>query len=347
MGKDVLKKVMKAERAVAELKGRGSNMPNLQILIHQYVRREATHSSRIEGTRASTADLLRYEVAKDIGRRELRVMRMKEVVNYVRMLEGCWDMVKGGAAIDLNLTLKAHQMLMKDEYGVVPGELRTEQNYIVRGNRWPDDITYVPPPPELVPGLLDDLFEFMAKDEGVSPLVQCAMAHYQFEAIHPFADGNGRVGRLLILLFLYKAGIISDPLLYPSAYFDRYKRQYLQRLLGVSKNSRWKEWVVFFLDALIVQSHKSADGIRQLISLQETYRGKLQNTSSNAVMLAEKLISNPYVTIDGVADMLGVGSTAARNAVKVLTSVDILRPIFSPRRLNLYVAEDVVKIIQK
>ena len=347
MGKDVLEKVMGAERAVAELKGRGSNMPNLQILIHQYVRREATHSSRIEGTRASTADLLRYEAAKDIGRRELGAMRMKEVVNYVRMLEGCWDMVKGGAVIDLNLTLKAHKMLMKDEYGIVPGELRTEQNYIVHGNRWPDNITYVPPPPELVPGLLDDLFAFMAKDEGVSPLVQCAMAHYQFEAIHPFADGNGRVGRLLILLFLCKAGIISDPLLYPSAYFDRYKRQYLQRLLGVSKNSRWKEWVVFFLDALIAQSRKSADGIRQLISLQERYRGKLQNTSSNAVILAEKLISNPYVTIDGVAGMLGVGSTAARNAVRVLTSADILRPIFSPRRLNLYVAEDVVKVIQK
>ena len=347
MDKDIVKKIIEAERAVAELSGRGSDMPNLQILIHQYLRREAAHSSRIEGALVSVTDLLRYESADDINPQELKARRMGEVVNYVKMLEDCLSMVKEGSAIDLNLTLKAHKILMGDGYDQVPGELRTEQNYIMYGNRWPDNISYVPPPYELVPNLLRDLFEFMAKDEGVSPLVQCALAHYQFEAIHPFTDGNGRVGRLLILLLLYKKGIMSDPLLYLSEYFDTYKRQYLQRLLGVSKNSRWKDWVMLFMDALIVQSHKSLEDIHQLADLQEKYQDRLQNTSGNAVMLSGKLVSNPYITVDGAASMLGVGYTAARNAVSVLVRAGILLPIHSTRRRKLFVAKDVLNIIQK
>lgn len=347
MDKDMVKKIIEAERAVAELIGRGSDMPNLQILIHQYLRREAAHSSRIEGTLVSVTDLLRYEAADDINHQELKAVRMGEVVNYVKMLGDCLNMVKEGSPIDLDLTMKAHKILMKDEYDQVPGELRTEQNYIMYGNKWPDDISYVPPPHEKVPDLLRDLFEFMAKDEGVSPLVQCAVAHYQFEAIHPFADGNGRVGRLLVLLLLYKKGTMSDPLLYLSEYFDIYKRQYVRRLLGVSKNSRWKDWVMFFMDALIVQSRKSLENIRQLANLQEKYQGRLQNTSGNAVILAGKLVSNPYITVDGAANMLGVGSTAARNAVNILVRANILLPIHSARRRRLFVAKDVLNIIQK
>ena len=295
----------------------------------------------------SVTDLLRYEAANDISSQELKARRMSKVVNYVKMLGDCLNMVKEGSAIDLNLTLKAHKMLIGDEYDQVPGELRAKQNYIMYGNKWPDDISYVPPPYELVPNMLRDLFEFMAKDEGVSPLVQCAVAHYQFEAIHPFTDGNGRVGRLLILLLLCKKGIISDPLLYLSEYFDACKRQYLRRLLGVSKNSRWKDWVMFFMDALIVQSRKSLEDIRQLAGLQEKYQNKLQNTSGNAVILAGKLVSNPYITVDGAASMLGVGYTAARNAVNVLVGKNILLPIHSARRRKLFLAKDVLNIIQK
>ena len=347
MDKDMVKKIIKAERAVAELSGRGSDMPNLQTIIHQYLRREAAHSSRIEGTLASAADLLRYEVAEDIGPQEMRVVGMGEVANCVKMLEDCWDMVKEGSAIDLDLALKAHRILMKGGHDQVPGELRTEQNYIMYGNRWPDDVSYVPPPYERVPGLLRDLFEFMAGDEGVSPLVQCAVAHYQFEAIHPFADGNGRVGRLLVLLLLYKKGVISDSLLYLSGYFDIYKRQYVRRLLGVSKNSRWKDWVMFFMDAFIVQSRKSLEDIRRLADLEEKYQDRLQNTSGNAVILAGKLVSNPYITVDGAAGMLGVGSTAARNAVGILVRANILLPVYSARRRRLFVAKDVLDVIQK
>lgn len=347
MDRDMVKKIIEAERAVAELSGRGSDMPNLQTIIHQYLRREAAHSSRIEGTLASAADLLRHEAAEDIGPQEMRAVGMCEVANCVKMLEDCWDMVKEGSAIDLDLALKAHRILMKGGHDQVPGELRTEQNYIMYGNRWPDDVSYVPPPYERVPGLLRDLFEFMARDEGISPLVQCAAAHYQFEAIHPFADGNGRVGRLLVILLLYKKGVISDPLLYLSGYFDIYKRQYVRRLLGVSKNSRWKDWVMFFMDAFIVQSRKSLEDIRRLADLQEKYQDRLQNTSGNALMLAGKLVSNPYITVDGAAGMLGVGSTAARNAVGILVRANILLPVYSARRRRLFVAKDVLDVIQK
>ena len=337
----------KAERKVGELNGKGSELENPYILIRAYLKREAVLSSKIEGTLASLEDLNKHEAVGNIGRKESENLRIHEVVNYVKALEESLDKIKEpNQQVDLEILRDAHKTLMTGVRGSDknPGEFRKQQNWIVTTQGTKKSIIYTPPPPEKILKLLQNLEEFLQTDyQNLSALIQCAMLHYQFEAIHLFLDGNGRIGRLLLPLILYKKGILQEPLLYLSAFFDKYQDEYYNGLLEVSQKSKWEEWIKFFLRAFATQADETIKNIQKLIDLKRRYREILynRNATSNVVLLMDLLFANPYITIPRAQKFLKVTYPSAKNAVMVLVKVGILKQIDSNYTSKVFLAKQV------
>jgi len=341
-----------AERKVGELKGRGSELENPHILIRAHLKKEAVLSSKIEGTLASLEDLNRQEAIGDIDKKDAADKRLREVVNYVNALEESLDQVRdSGQRVSLDMLRKAHGKLMNGVRGgdKSPGEFRDQQNWIIKTRGTAHEIIYAPPPPEKVPALLGNLEEFFQGDSKSMPvLIQCAVMHYQFEAIHPFRDGNGRIGRLLLPLILCEKGTLPEPWLYLSAYFDEHRDQYYGGLLAVSQKSKWSEWIKFFLGAFIEQADETIRSIQELLALMKEYKGALlnKNASGNAVILMERLFSNPYVTIPKASQLLGVTYPSAKNAVMALVDAGILEQTNIRYRSKVFVAGEIEKAIR-
>lgn len=320
----------KAERKVGELKGKGSELSNPHILIRAYLKREAVLSSKIEGTLASLEDLNKHEAVGNIGKSESENLRLVEVLNYVGALEHSLEKIKDGTQrVDLDLMKEAHRELLTGVRGEdkSPGEFRKRQNWIVKSKGTIQEIIYTPPSPEKISDLLNNLQSFFQTNhDTMSALIQCAIVHYQFEAIHPFLDGNGRIGRLLLPLILYEKGLLPEPLLYLSAFFDKHKEEYYNGLLEVSQKKKWREWIKFFLKAFAAQADETIKNIQKLLDLQRKYKDILrqQNTSSNVVLLMEHLFGNPYITIPTASTFLGVTYPAAKNAIMTLVNLGIL-----------------------
>lgn len=343
---DMILLLAKVERTMGELKGKGSWLKNPHILLRAYLKREAVVSSRIEGTLASLEDLNRYEML-GIGKVFAERLRLQEVVNHVAATEWALEKIRiGRHEIDLDLIREAHKILMKDVRGQEQGtgEFRDRQNWIVETGKKRNRIIYTPPPPEIVPRLLCEFEKFCkAMHDDIPVVIQCAMIHYQFEAIHPFGDGNGRIGRLLILLMLSKRGLLPEPLLYLSAFFDLHLTQYYCGLLEVSRKSDWNTWIKFFLQALAVQSADALDSIEKLAKLHEKYRQVLhnRNASGNAIALMEYLFENPYINIPIARKYLNVSYPAAKGTVMALVSAGILMPTDIPHRSKIFVAAEI------
>lgn len=230
-----------------------------------------------------------------------------------------------------------------------PGEFRSIQNWIGPPGSDITNARYVPPPSEYVRDALANMLSFIQNTPKQTPLlVQCAMMHYQFEAIHPFADGNGRIGRLMISLFLTIKGVLSQPLLYLSAYFEKNRRQYWDKLLQVSQNSDWKEWILFFLQAIIHQSQEATENIQNLLKLRTKYLDLLrQERKSTAFMLVDRLFQNPYITITNAKDTLGTTFPAAQRAINVLVNAKILEEAsFKVERNRIFIAREIIKILK-
>lgn len=336
----------KVERTMGELKGKGSWLKYPHILLRAYLKREAVVSSRIEGTLTTLEDLNRYEML-GIGKVFAERLRLQEVVNHVAATEWALEKIRTGRCeIDLDLIRGAHKILMKDVRGQEEGtgEFRDRQNWIVETGRRKNRIIYTPPPPEVIPRLLCRFETFCKTIHDDIPLViQCAMIHYQFEAIHPFGDGNGRIGRLLILLMLSKRGLLSEPLLYLSSFFDLHLIEYYSGLLAVSRKSDWNNWIKFFLQALAVQASEALDGIEKLMRLHEKYRQVLhnRNASGNVIALMEYLFENPYISIPVARKYLDLSYPAAKGTVMTLVSAGILTPTNIPHRSKVFVAAEI------
>lgn len=351
--REMIMLLSKAERTVGELKGKGGELENLHILLRAYLKRDAVLSSKIEGTLASLEDLNRHEAVGNILKESQDNLRLFEVINYVDALEWALKKVRDeNRDVDLHIIQEAHRILMTDVRGQEknPGKLRNQQNWIVKGQgRW-SRVVYMPPPPSKVPNLLRNLEEFLQKDHSNIPvLLQCAMVHYQFEAIHPFLDGNGRVGRLLLPLILSRRGLLPEPLLYLSAFFDVHLKEYYNGLLEVSRKSRWSSWIKFFLHAFAVQAEETINGIQKMVDLQKRYRNMLndRNASGKTGMLMEKLFENPYVTISGAKKFLGVSYPTTRSVIITLVDAGILKKVDIIHKSKLFVAweiEDALKV---
>ncbi len=340
-----------AHAQLGRLSGIGELLPNPDVLIRPYLRREAVLSSKIEGTQASIVDVFEYEAKAQPDSQNKDKKRVLEVVNYVRALSNCIKKVEKGEKISLAMITDAHKILMRNVRGQErsPGRFRTIQNWIGPEGSKIEDAVYVPQTQDHLQNSLSQLEQFIQQPkERIPVLIQTAFVHYQFEAIHPFADGNGRIGRLLIPLMLAERHVLSKPLLYLSAYFERNRTEYYRHLLNISQKSAWLEWVRFYLIGVIQQSTEAIENIRKLMQLRSSFQDKLKNNkaSGNAILLVEKLFANPFLSIPTAAKYLELTYPAAKNTVENLVRMGILEEVGSRQRNKLYVARHILKVLR-
>ncbi len=342
---DLVRALSDADRTIGRLAGEGGRLPNPHLLIRPFVRREAVLSSRIEGTQATLGELLAVEAGAAVERSPAD---LREVGNYVVALEyGIMRLKK--LPLSLRLVRELHEKLMTGVRGepAAPGEFRRSQNWIGPPGATLANAVYVPPPPSELMGCLGDWEKFL-HDRSLPPLVQIALIHYQFEAIHPFLDGNGRVGRLLITLFLVERGILPTPLLYQSAFFEATRRDYYDRLQGVRERGAWVDWLQYFLNGVARQS-EDALGRAERINrrLEEWRRAVSASPSKLPLVLVDQLAANPFVTVKGAAKRLGVAFTTAQRAVRRLEELSILREVSQAKRDRVYCAKALLDILEE
>ena len=307
-----------ADRLIGRLAGEGGRLPNQHLLVRPFVRREAVLSSRIEGTQATLGELLAAEAGMAVDRSP---DDLREVANYVVALE-CGIKRLEELPLCLRLVRELHEKLMMGVRGdrARPGNFREVQNWIGSAGRGIGAATYVPPPPDQVMPCLDAWEKFL-HDRALPPLVQAALVHYQFEAIHPFVDGNGRVGRLLITLFLVERQVLPTPLLYLSAFFEASRRDYYELLQGVHSHGEWEAWLEYFLQGVATQSADALSRAGRINVLLGKWRDKTLSAGlPAATRLVALLAENPYWTARRASERLAVAFTTAQRAVAKLES---------------------------
>jgi Fic family protein len=344
--RDLVGGLSRADAALGELSGLGRLLPNPHLLIAPYVRREAVLSSRIEGTRTSLSDLLLDEVDAEGGARTAADQADRlEVRNYVSALEYGVQRLET-LPLSLRLVREIHERLMSGVRGghATPGEFRRSQNWIGPPGSTPETAPYVPPPTGPMADLLTDWERFLHVRGEMPDLVQCAVMHAQFEAIHPFLDGNGRVGRLLITLFLIERGRLEQPLLYLSDYLEAHRQDYYDLLQRVRTHGDWLSWLRFFLAGVEATATAATRQTRELIDLREAYRGNLAG-KPRALALVDALLINPYLTAGRAAEVLGVSAPTARAAIAVLVEAGLLEEVSGRAWRRIYLARPILSAI--
>jgi Fic family protein len=315
-----------ADRALGRLDGSVLTLPNPDLFVFMYVRKEAVFSSQIEGTQSSLQDLLAAEAQLF----DLDLPRdVDEVLNYVRaMNHGLARLPE--LPVSVRLIREIHVKLMRGVRGgrLQPGELRTSQNWIGPAGASLAAATFVPPPHHAVPDALGDLEKFLHTRDTLPPLVAIALAHVQFETIHPFLDGNGRVGRLLITFLLTERGVLHKPVLYLSHYFKRHRQDYYDRLQAVRERGDWEAWLAFFLRGVVEVAGEAADTARRILQLREEHRAAitthLGRAAGNGHKVLEALFDRPIVSVNDVRQLTGTTYAAANSLVARLASIGIL-----------------------
>lgn len=339
-----------ADRALGELNGLGRMLPNPGLLINPFVRKEAVLSSKIEGTRATITELYAREADQRAMTRP--TSEVDEVLNYVRALDYGLERIES-LPISLRLMRELHERLMSGVRGeeMRPGEFRTSQNWIGPPGSVINDASYVPPPPGEMNESLGRLEMYLhADDPRNPPLVRLALIHVQFEMVHPFLDGNGRVGRLLITLLLMHWKLLTLPLLYLSAFFERRRDEYYRRLAGVSQNGEWEEWTAYFLEGVRDESRDAADRAKRLQDLQQDWRDRVSRAGSSALTLrvVDHLFEAPIVNVPGIQALLGgVTYPTAKKHVEKLRRAGILEPFGDRSYRRSFIASDILRTIDK
>ena len=323
----VAEQLATASQAIGELRGIGRSMANPMLLIRPLQRREAVSSSGMEGTYTTLSDLFLFEAgAGDVTKRDDN----REVLNYVRALAQAIQQL-GDLPISSRLLRNAHDLLLKGVSNhrgasVEAGELKRDQNWIGGSGRI-ETARFIPPPPKEAADALDDLARFINREDrqGIPPLIDAALAHYQFETIHPFADGNGRVGRMLITLMLIEGDVLRQPLLYMSPWLERHKDRYIDLMFNVSRNGEWIPWLSFFLEAVVESAYSTIRVVERLQDLQTKYREQFQTARRSALLprIVDLAFEQPAMTITDIAEQIGVTYQAASNNVAVLVKAGL------------------------
>lgn len=340
-----------ADRALGELAGLGRTLPNPKLLIDPFIRREAVSSSRIEGTQADMVDLYAYEA----GQLALPGFKppapeadVREVINYVHALEYGLQRLDT-LPVSLRLLREIHERLMAGVRGeqMTPGEFRRSQNWIGPPGCTLAEAPFVPPPVTEMIEALSALEKYLHEDANLPPLVRVALIHYQFEVIHPFLDGNGRIGRLLIILLLVHWGVLPLPLLYLSAYFERHRQTYYDLLMAVSERGAWAEWLRFFLTGVIDQSRDAIERARQLQDLEKEWRERIQMVRGTSTMysVANLLLERPILSALDVMNRFGVTHQTAIHTLRRLVELDILREHTGRQRNQQFLAPTILSIL--
>ncbi len=344
--KELVRLLADAATSLGSLVGIGHILPNPHLLIYPYMHQEAVLSSRIEGTQASLSDLYLFEAAAHLPPSHADVL---EVSNYVHALQLGLDRLQD-LPLSLRLVREIHARLMADVRGYhqTPGEFRRSQNWIGTVGSTPVTATYVPPPPTELMDALGAWEQFLHQSSDLPLLIQAGLMHYQFEAIHPFLDGNGRVGRLLVILFLCAKQQLPLPLLYLSAFFERHRSEYYERLLLVSQEGDWDGWLQFFLRGVQEQARHAFTQAQQLLQLRKEYQEKVQarTRSGTAYRLVDVLFFNPVITTAVVSKRFAISKPAARSTIDLLVETGILTEITRRTWSRVYVAQELLTLLE-
>ncbi len=335
-----------ADASLSELSGMGRQLPNPHLLIAPYMRQEAVLSSRIEGTQASLSDLFEEELRPTDAKQPAHA-DTAEVQNYVLALEHGLRRLHE-LPLSLRLVRELHEQLMQGVRGgdKNPGNFRTHQNFIGTLGSRIDTATFVPPPPDRLMACLDSWEKFLHERHTLPDLVQCALMHAHFETLHPFADGNGRVGRLLITLFLSERQRLSRPLLYLSAYIEANKTEYYERLQRTRTHSDWRGWLIYFLQGIEVTARLAAGQVTALLDLRERYRTHFAG-QAGVLTLIDALFQNPLTDAKRAARVMQKTDPTARAAIAALEEQGCLREVTGRQWGRLYVAHELLALLQK
>ena len=341
----LIRSLSDADRFIGLLSGEGKKQPNPHLLIRPFIKREAVMSSRIEGTQATLGELLASDAGAAVDRSP---DDLREVGNYVAALD---HGIKRLNTLPLSLRLirEIHEKLMEGVHGsyAAPGQFRKTQNWIGPAGCTLQNAVYIPPPPELLMDCLGKWEQFLHV-QTIPPLVQAGLLHYQFEAIHPFLDGNGRVGRLLIILFLLERKVLASPLLYISAFFEATRDEYYDRLLAVSQKSQWNSWLEYFLNCIARMSEDVLDRAERINLLLEKWKKEVAGRKPKILMNAVELLAeNPFWTAKKLSERMQVAFTTAQRSINVLVEQKILFQVDKVQRDRVFVAKAIMKIFDE
>lgn len=336
----------KANRSLGRLDGVATLFPDPALFLYMYVRKEALLSSQIEGTQSSFSDLLLFESAELPG---VPIDDVEEVSCYVSAMNHGLERLRGGFPLSLRLIKEIHKTMLSSGRGSkkAPGEFRTSQNWI--GGTRPGNATFVPPPPHRVIECMGLLEKFLHNDPVKTPLlIKAALAHVQFETIHPFLDGNGRVGRLLITLLLCAEGALAQPMLYLSLHFKKHRDEYYDLLQRVRTKGAWEDWLDFFLLGVIDttdQAVRAAQRILELFRDDRAHIEKLGRAAASALRLHHAFQERAVLSIPGAAKRVGLSQPTITSALAHLAKLGLVRETTGRKRRKLYVYDAYLKIL--
>ncbi len=337
-----------ANRALGRLDGIGTMLPDRRLFLYSYIRKEALLSSQIEGTQSSFSDLLLYESKAVPG---VPLDDVQEVSNYVAAMEHGLQRIAEGFPLSLRLICELHAILLSGARGShkSPGEFRRSQNWI--GGSRPGNARYVPPTPEKLMECLGALEKFWHDDPAPTPtLIKAALAHVQFESIHPFLDGNGRVGRLLITLLLCAEGAIAQPLLYLSLYLKTNREAYYDHLQQIRDTGDWEEWLRFFLEGVLETANGAAQTTQVILQIFAEDRCRIETlgrSASSALRVFGQLQAGPLLTITNAAEALHLSVPTVITAIRNLEKLDIIQELTGRPRKRLYVYRRYLDILNE
>lgn len=343
--------IAKAHRAIAGLDALLSALPNPSLLGRTLQTKEAVLSSQIEGTQATLDEVLKYEAEDNKTGSERKKQDISEIINYRKALDlGIKSL--NTLPLSENLIKKLHTTLLKSGRGEnkAPGEFRKIQVYIGMPGADISEATYVPPTADEIIPLFSNLEKYLNSDEEKDKLVQIAIAHYQFEAIHPFLDGNGRVGRLIISLFLYEKKLLAHPFLYLSEFFEEHRRDYYDLLRGVSEKNDWENWIKFFLNALTIQAQKAEETGRSILKLHQGLKEQIvEMNSAYAPYLLDAIFVRPIFTTASMRKHAKIKNTQTFfSVVKKFVDAGILKEADPKQKRNkVYVFDKLMRILNK
>jgi len=337
-----------ANRSLGRLDGIASILPDTPLFLYMYVRKEALLSSQIEGTQSSLSDLLLFESDEAPG---APLDDVQEVSNYVAAMNYGLERLRGGFPLSLRLIKEIHGILLAMGRGATkqPGEFRRSQNWI--GGTRPGNAIYVPPPPDKVLGCMGELEKFIYEEESKLPtLIKAALIHVQFESIHPFLDGNGRLGRLLITFLLCAEGVLSEPILYLSLFFKTHRRRYYDLLQDVREEGDWEGWLEFFLTGVKETSDQAAEAARRILAVFERDRRKIEDLgrpTASALRVHQYLQSKPILSVPVATKALGLTAPTVRKSVEHLLELGVMREITGKKRGKLFVYDDYLNLLNE
>ena len=345
---EILVQLSEADQALARLDGSASTLPDPDFFVFTYVRKEAVLSSQIEGTQSSLRDVLAAEaevltagLPRDVG----------EVINYIKAINhGIASL--GHLPVSVRLIKEVHAELLRGIRGhnLIPGELRSTQNWIGHSGCNLSEARFVPPPPQKVPEALSHLEKFIHNPGNLPKLVWIALVHAQFETIHPFLDGNGRVGRLLIVLLLCEQKVLARPILYLSHYFKQHRQEYYERLQFVRDSGDWEEWLIFFLRGVASVSKEALDTGKKLLALRDKHRNLIDSNfgrvAGNGHRVLEKLYAHPMVRVKDIQNWLETTYPVANNLVTRLVDCGILTELTGQSRNRVFSYQSYLDLFQ-